>query len=105
LGMWIGFIWLSIGTGGELLGTRWWAFGFHKMRGISWLAERTLSFLRRTLLHGVSAIRFQVEAETKVKEGFKWTDKSAACSVGAGHWINILRASSKQFKLLSLFCF
>jgi hypothetical protein len=22
LGMWIGFIWLSIGTGGELLGTR-----------------------------------------------------------------------------------
>jgi hypothetical protein len=24
------------------------------MRGISWLAERTLSFLRRTLLHGVS---------------------------------------------------
>jgi hypothetical protein len=34
--------------------TRWWTFGFHKMRGISWLAERTLSFLRRTLLHGVS---------------------------------------------------
>jgi hypothetical protein len=30
LGMWIGFIWLRIGTGGELLWTRWWAFGFHK---------------------------------------------------------------------------
>jgi hypothetical protein len=29
-------------------------FGFHKMRGISWLAEHTLSFSRRTLLHGVS---------------------------------------------------
>jgi hypothetical protein len=28
--------------------------GFHKMRGISRLAERTLSFLRRTLLHGFS---------------------------------------------------
>jgi hypothetical protein len=26
----------------------------HKMRGISWLAERTISFSRRTLLHGVS---------------------------------------------------
>jgi hypothetical protein len=26
------------------------------MRGISWLAERTLSFLRRTLLHGVSEL-------------------------------------------------
>jgi hypothetical protein len=25
-----------------------------RVRGISWLAERTQSFLRRTLLHGVS---------------------------------------------------
>jgi hypothetical protein len=32
----------------------WWTFGFHKMRGISWLAERTLSFFWRTLLYGVS---------------------------------------------------
>jgi hypothetical protein len=54
LGMWIGFIWLRIGACGGLLWTRWWTFGFHKIRGISWLAECTLSFLRRTLLHGVS---------------------------------------------------
>jgi hypothetical protein len=40
--------------GGELLWTRWWILGFHKMRWISWLAERTLTFSRRTLLHGVS---------------------------------------------------
>jgi hypothetical protein len=31
--MWIGFIWLRIGTGGRLL----WAFRFHKRWGISWL--------------------------------------------------------------------
>jgi hypothetical protein len=27
LGIWIGFIWLRIGTGGELLWTQWWASG------------------------------------------------------------------------------
>jgi hypothetical protein len=27
-GMWIGFIWLRIGTGDELLWRRWWTFGF-----------------------------------------------------------------------------
>jgi hypothetical protein len=56
LGMWIGFTGLRIGTGGKLLWTRWWAFGFHKMRGISWLAEHTLSFSRRTLLHGIKQL-------------------------------------------------
>jgi hypothetical protein len=29
-------------------------FGFHKMRGISWLAAEPVSFSRRTLLHGIS---------------------------------------------------
>jgi hypothetical protein len=33
-----GLIWLRIGTGGGLLCIRWWTFGFHKMRGISWVA-------------------------------------------------------------------
>jgi hypothetical protein len=36
--MWIGFIWIRIGTDDVLLWTRQWTFGFHKMRGISWLA-------------------------------------------------------------------
>jgi hypothetical protein len=31
-------IWLRTGTGGGLLCIRWWTFGFHKMRGISWVA-------------------------------------------------------------------
>jgi hypothetical protein len=56
--MWIGFIWLKIGTGGGLLWTRWWTFGFHKMWGIPWLAVRTLSFSIRTLLHGVSLVSY-----------------------------------------------
>jgi hypothetical protein len=37
-GAWTGSIWLTIGTGGGLLWMRWWTFGFHKMRGISWVA-------------------------------------------------------------------
>jgi hypothetical protein len=24
---------------------RWWTFGFHKMRGISWVAQDVLAFL------------------------------------------------------------
>jgi hypothetical protein len=34
---------LRIGTGGGLLWVRWWTFGFHKMRGISWLADNLLA--------------------------------------------------------------
>jgi hypothetical protein len=36
------------------------------MRGISWLAERTLSFLRRTLLHGVSYYLLRAYIQLKV---------------------------------------
>jgi hypothetical protein len=42
-GAWIGFIWLRIGTGGGLLWVRESTFGFHKTRGISWLAEDLLA--------------------------------------------------------------
>ena len=49
-----GWSWLRIGTGGGRLWVRWWTFGFHKMRGISWLAVKPVSFSRRTLLYGVS---------------------------------------------------
>jgi hypothetical protein len=41
--MWTGCICLGIGTNGRLLGTRNWSFGFHKRRGISWLAEWLLA--------------------------------------------------------------
>ena len=49
-----GWSWLRIGTGGGRLWGREWTLGFHKMRGISWLAAKPVSFSRRTLLHGVS---------------------------------------------------
>jgi hypothetical protein len=42
-GAWTGSIWLRIGTGGGLLCIRWWTFRFHKMRGISWVAEDILA--------------------------------------------------------------
>jgi hypothetical protein len=40
---WTGSIWLKIGTGGGHLWMRLWAFGFHKIRGISWPAENQLA--------------------------------------------------------------
>ena len=49
-----GWSWLRIRTGGGRLWVRWWTLGFHKMRGISWLAAKPVSFSRRTLLHGAS---------------------------------------------------
>jgi hypothetical protein len=39
---WTGLIWLRIGTGGGHLWMQLWTFRFHKMRGISWLAENWL---------------------------------------------------------------
>ena len=49
-----GWRWLRIGTDGGHLWIRWWTFGFHKVRGISWLAAEPVRFSRRTLLHGVN---------------------------------------------------
>ena len=53
-GVWNGLIWLRIGTSGGLLWMRQWTFGFHKMRGISWLAKKLLASQRlqyKELLH------------------------------------------------------
>jgi len=41
--VWIGFVWLRIGRCGGLLWAKPWIFGFHNMRGISWLAEDQLA--------------------------------------------------------------
>ena len=41
--VWTGSSWLSIVTSGGLLWLRWWTFGFHKMRGISWLDANRLA--------------------------------------------------------------
>jgi hypothetical protein len=42
------------GTSGTLLWTPSWIFGFHKVRGISWLAEELLSFLEG--LHSLESV-------------------------------------------------
>jgi len=52
-GAWTGLTWLRIGKVGRLLWTRQWTFRFHKMRKMSWLVEKPVSFLRRALLHRV----------------------------------------------------
>ena len=38
-----GLIWLRIGTGSGILWPQQFTFGFHKMQGISWLAEELLA--------------------------------------------------------------
>jgi hypothetical protein len=43
VGVWTGFIWLTIGTSGSLLWTRQWTFVFRKMLGNAWVAEQLLA--------------------------------------------------------------
>jgi hypothetical protein len=38
--VWIGLMWLKIGTSGGFLWTRQWTFGFHKMLVCSWVAAQ-----------------------------------------------------------------
>ena len=46
-GAWTGSDWLRIEKSGGLLWVRWWTFGFHKMRWISWVAEDLLASQER----------------------------------------------------------
>lgn len=39
-----GFIWLTMGTSGRHLLTRQWASGFHRMTGVSWVAQESSAF-------------------------------------------------------------
>jgi hypothetical protein len=41
--VWTGLIWLRIGTGVGHLWMRYWTFGLHKMRGISWVGENRVA--------------------------------------------------------------
>jgi hypothetical protein len=43
LGAWNGLLWLRTGTGGGRLWMQKRNFGFHKMRGISWLVEEMVA--------------------------------------------------------------
>jgi hypothetical protein len=53
--LWTGFIRLGTWTGGGLLWTRKWTFGFHKILWTSWLAEQLLLASQKwTLPHGVT---------------------------------------------------
>jgi hypothetical protein len=42
--VWTWFIWLKIWTSGELLWTRRWTFGFHKLLETSWQAKQLLVY-------------------------------------------------------------
>jgi hypothetical protein len=41
--LWTGFIWLRIGTVGELLSTLYWTIGFHKTLGIYRVAAQLVA--------------------------------------------------------------
>ena len=80
--MWTEFSWLRIGTTGELLWRRQWIIRFHKIRGISWLAQKLTAFQevpRSTELVNVSCYTCTVELQyqclmraKKVKEKRPW---------------------------------
>jgi hypothetical protein len=42
---WVGMDWIELAQDRDrLLWMRYWTSGFHKMQGISWLAEKLLAF-------------------------------------------------------------
>ena len=45
---WTGFIWLCTAKSDVLLRTRYWTYGFLKMRGNSWPADRLHQFLKKS---------------------------------------------------------
>ena len=68
-----GWTWLRIGTDSGHLWIRWWTFGFHKVRGISWLDAELVSFSRRTLLLGVSKYPYtEVRGTKREMEMLNW---------------------------------
>jgi hypothetical protein len=43
VGKWTGLSWLRVEKVGGYLWMRYWTFGFHKIRGISWLSAKRLA--------------------------------------------------------------
>jgi hypothetical protein len=54
-GVWIGFYWLTIGTGGDLLWMRWWIFGFLR-RGVSNMPYFDKNATLGSLLHAFTIL-------------------------------------------------
>jgi hypothetical protein len=52
----VGWIGLAQGTGGELLWTWWWTFGFHKMLGNNWVAAQPIA--SRVVLSYTQLLRY-----------------------------------------------
>lgn len=61
----IRFVYLGIVTGGEILWTRQWIM--NKFQRIPWLADSTVSFSRRILLHGVIWLKISL-VKTSIKD-------------------------------------
>jgi hypothetical protein len=65
--VWIGLIWLTIGTSGELLWRRKWTFGFHKMLGTSWVGA-----LLTASQEGLSSISEWIVASLGSLRHWRW---------------------------------
>jgi hypothetical protein len=70
--VWIGLIWLRIGTSGGLLWTRWWTFGFHKLVGSFWVAAQLAASQE-----GLSSMSEKRMAQWKVLEKGESEEKRA----------------------------
>jgi hypothetical protein len=75
--VWIGLIWLRIGTSGGLLWKRWWTFWFHKMLGSSWVAAQLAASQE-----GLSSMSERVSNVWNYQEGKNWNTSHHTISVG-----------------------
>ena len=82
---WAGLLCLRKGTGGARLWMREWTFGFHKMRGIFWLAKDLLALSGRALLQGVD---YSLLTWT-TSETFAPIYRTTRCPDTEGHNVNL----------------
>jgi hypothetical protein len=59
--MWTGLVWLRIGTGGELLWSRYWTFRFHNMLGHHPMAQYLVA--SRVVLSSIELVSLRSDPE------------------------------------------
>jgi hypothetical protein len=111
---WIGLIWLSTGTSGGLLWTRYWTFGFHKILGISWVAaqlaasQEGLSSMSEWEIK-IKILQIKVIAQSKIcyeipglmwKLNKKYKDINK-CFTSVRSWLHLLNGLTSFWKQLA----
>ena len=110
-GAWTGLIWLRIRKGGGLLWMSLWTFLFHKMWGISWLAEDMLGsqeglcYMELVCVFCVCVckyicmcvLHFSFQPECHVWRSFVGIWKSCRCFPGRFWWQGRAKCANKNW--------